>query len=332
MNKKCVVWLLLALLLIAGTAAGCRPAEPGENCAASRSGDGKLEFQICTDKAEYRYGEIVYVRFTATNLSEETMEFDGGSGAAMDICDYWEACWSDGQELTPGQTRLVLAPGTSRTVEWTWPPSQAHLDECLGKRLHRSLPVSFRARLTKRPGFTYGPSVGIKYRPERYESLSPAERLGGKCAGGLRSAGDLAMQICTDKTGDYQYGETIHVRWMITNVSEERVVFDGGDEAAMDIRIAGERWSDGQELTPELTRLVLEPGESHMIEWDWPTPQTDLDALLEELAWEDPIKGDTVALINVHGDYMRRPGDRWTLSVYVPALIEQYPERYPPDE
>lgn len=167
MNEKCIVWLLLlVLLLIAGVAAGCKHAEPEENCVATRDGDEELEFQICTDKTEYQYDEIVYVRFTATNISDKSMEFDGGSEAAMDILER-DVRWSDGQEITLELTQLVLAPGESRTIEWTWPPSQAYLDEWLGKRLHRSLLVSFSARLTRRPGSKpLGPSIWIKYYPE----------------------------------------------------------------------------------------------------------------------------------------------------------------------
>jgi len=165
MNKKCVVWPLLALLLIAGTAAGCKPAEPEENCEGGVFFD-EFELRLCTDKAEYSYSEMVYVHLTITNHSEETLEFDGGSEAAMDILER-NIRWSDSQELTPELTRLVLAPGESRTIEWTWPPSQAYLDELLGKRLYSFQSVSFSARLTKQPGRRpYSFSVWINYYPE----------------------------------------------------------------------------------------------------------------------------------------------------------------------
>ena len=169
MNKKCIAWLLLVLLLMLGTAAGCKPAEPEkpeEHCAGGVDASGEEEAVICTDKAEYQYGEIVHVRFTYTNLRDRPEELNGGSEAAMDICER-DVCWSDGQELTPELTRLVLAPGESRTIEWTWPPSQAHLDEWLGKSWLRWLNVSLNGILRYAPG--YRPSaveIEVKYYPD----------------------------------------------------------------------------------------------------------------------------------------------------------------------
>nr|HID14971.1 hypothetical protein [Anaerolineae bacterium] len=171
MNGKWVVRLPLVLLLIAGMAAGCKPAEPEENCAGGISASGDDEAVICTDKTEYQYGEIVYVRFTFTNLSDEPLELNGGSEAAMDICDWCpgphKACWSDRQELTSEQTRLVLPPKGSHTLEWAWPPSQVDADECLDRRMQRFVPVSFSAILRYRPDSRSSTfSVRIKYYPE----------------------------------------------------------------------------------------------------------------------------------------------------------------------
>ncbi len=166
MNKKCVVWLLLALLLIAGTAAGCKAAEPKENCRTASDHEHKLE--ICTDKVKYYYDETVYVHWTITNVSEEVLEFNGGSRPAMDICDSWGACWSDSQKLTPEQMRIVLEPGEAHTIEWTWPPSPTYIeDRAINPSPSGGVVVFLDGELRRRPNDevrSYG--ISVKYYPD----------------------------------------------------------------------------------------------------------------------------------------------------------------------
>ena len=166
MNKKCIAWLLLTLLLIAGTAAGCKPAEPEENCRTAS--DHEHGLQICTDKAEYHYNETVYVRWTITNVSEEVLEFDGGSRPAMDICDSWGTCWSDSQRLTPEQMRIVLEPGEAHTIEWTWPPSPTYIeDQAINPGEPGYIYLSLGGKLRRRPNDearSYG--IAVKYYPD----------------------------------------------------------------------------------------------------------------------------------------------------------------------
>ncbi len=85
-------------------------------------------------------------------------------------------------------------------------------------------------------------------------------------------------QICTDKK-EYDFGEPIHITFTVTNISDNPLTLDGGDGPAIDIRVEGEHWSDRRELTPELTRVTLEPGESRVLNWVWPTSQTDIEEL-----------------------------------------------------
>jgi hypothetical protein len=86
------------------------------------------------------------------------------------------------------------------------------------------------------------------------------------------------LRICIDKE-KYDFPEPIHITFTVTNISDETIEFNGGDKPALDIRVEGEHWSDGRELTPELTRVTLEPGESRVLNWVWPTSQTDLEEL-----------------------------------------------------
>lgn len=86
--------------------------------------------------------------------------------------------------------------------------------------------------------------------------------------------------ICTDRY-QYKFGETVHIRFTVTNTSGKRLVLEPREgELAMDIYVDGGypdfvemRWSEGRELGPEWIRLELEPGESRTIEWDVVPPE-----------------------------------------------------------
>lgn len=86
------------------------------------------------------------------------------------------------------------------------------------------------------------------------------------------------LHICIEKR-KYDFPEPIHITFTVTNISDQPLTLDGGDKPALDIRVEGEHWSDGRELTSELTRVTLEPGESRVLNWVWPTSQTDLEEL-----------------------------------------------------
>ena len=109
-------------------------------------------------------------------------------------------------------------------------------------------------------------------------------------------------RICTNKK-EYDFGEPIYITFTVTNVSDEPLVLNGGEKAAIDIRVQGEHWSDGRELAPELTRVTLEPGESRTLEWVWPTARTDLE----------PLK----RISGVYGIVRPLPGTRRAVSVDV---------------
>lgn len=124
-----------------------------------------------------------------------------------------------------------------------------------------------------------------------------------------------AFRICTDKR-KYDFGEPIHITFTVTNISDETLEWNGGDEPAMDIRITPEHWSDEQELVPELTRMTLEPDESRTIKWVWPTPGTDLSEIgfppeggstgISVFGTVRPLPGTEDGAVGVHA-YYRRP-------------------------
>ncbi len=121
------------------------------------------------------------------------------------------------------------------------------------------------------------------------------------------------LQICTDKS-EYDFGEPIYITFTVTNISDEPLVWNGGDEPAVDIHVEGEYWSDEQELIIELTQVTLQPGESHTIEWTWPTSQTDLEPLANDFLEEELLS------IHIFGTEISHPGASggavWVKSYY----------------
>lgn len=89
--------------------------------------------------------------------------------------------------------------------------------------------------------------------------------------------GDLTLNLWTSRYG-LSVGESVDIRFTVENVGKKTKVIELADRPVMDISIGfrtmgGDqvriRRSDGREMTPELTRLVLEPGESKTIEMTW---------------------------------------------------------------
>lgn len=116
-------------------------------------------------------------------------------------------------------------------------------------------------------------------------------------------------KICTDDDR-YDFGEPIRITLTVANVSNQPLTLEGGDRPALDIRVQGQNWSDGKELTPDLTRVSLEPGESRTLEWVWPTPATDLEALEGLLVEQSQLS------IGVYGLLATGSGPPETVWVY----------------
>jgi hypothetical protein len=115
---------------------------------------------------------------------------------------------------------------------------------------------------------------------------SGTERQPGNMDAGTMGRDADTATLCTDKT-DYNTGDTVHVTFTVKNALDEQIVLDGGQQPVMDI-CAGGCFSQGQTIGTKLTHLVLEPGESHILRWDWPAPEVDLSTAV------DPTNGVTV--------------------------------------
>lgn len=86
------------------------------------------------------------------------------------------------------------------------------------------------------------------------------------------SVRNLGLHLWTSRYG-LSVGESVDIRFTVENIGEKTRVIELADRPVMDISISFDdvpiRWSDGREMTPELTRLVLEPGESKTLEMTW---------------------------------------------------------------
>jgi len=63
------------------------------------------------------------------------------------------------------------------------------------------------------------------------------------------------------------------LRATVTNKTSKTQTFETTDVPVLDLLVAygkgAQRWSDGKPLTPDLTHLELQPGQSKTIEMDW---------------------------------------------------------------
>jgi hypothetical protein len=315
-------WMWIGLL-IAGLACACTATRPRWHCEETLNGARTLKYECCSDKKEYEYGETVRVRFTVTNLSAQPLHLSGGSGPVMEILEH-ELSWSATQSQT--ETQLTLAPEASHTIEWLWIPTQAHLEDIFSKSRSRPFRTPFIGQVAGESVV----SVDVVIKSLRYDPVASSDALSGNCERGRRPVGDLELQICTDKR-DYQFGETVQIQWQIRNISDTPIVLDGGDAAAMDIHIvewehlpeekfptpAGEeRRSD---TYPFETRIELAPGEVRLIEWQWPTEQTNFDAVLEYMR---PPEKREIAFVYFNGDYCLNPGNRWSFEGRINYTVE----------
>jgi hypothetical protein len=134
---------------------------------------------------------------------------------------------------------------------------------------------------------------------------SGTEIRSGNLATGRKQADAITATICTDKT-DYNQGDTVHITFTVKNLLDEQIVLDGGQQPVMDICVgAAPCLSHYQPAIAQFTRLVLEAGQSHTIQWDWPPPDVDMDKSILP-----PINAGTV-----YGNNIGLDGNLGTVNV-----------------
>jgi hypothetical protein len=100
---------------------------------------------------------------------------------------------------------------------------------------------------------------------------SGTERKSGNLVTGEKGRDATIGTLCVDKA-KYKTGDTVHMTFTVKNALDEQIVLDGGQRPVMDICPAQHQClSQYQPEVAQLTHLVLEPGQSHTIQWDWPT-------------------------------------------------------------
>ena len=92
------------------------------------------------------------------------------------------------------------------------------------------------------------------------------------------SDGNLGLTLWVSQ-GRVSVGQSVHIRYTVENDGNQTEVIqlEEKQEPVMDIRVrfaVGSDWttlcwSDGREITPEMRRLELAPGESKTIEMTW---------------------------------------------------------------
>jgi hypothetical protein len=132
------------------------------------------------------------------------------------------------------------------------------------------------------------------------QCVSGTERQPGNLATGEQSRDATIVMFCTDKQ-QYNKGDKAHITLTAQNVLDKQIVVDGGQQPVMDICTwrTKQCLSQAQPAEARLTRLVLEPGQSHTIQWDWSTPEIDtkeavnsMNQVLVEASWLGAVGGE----------------------------------------
>ena len=325
--KRNSMWLLGIVVLCLAVLVACKPQAPPPKCFEYKIDQTALTYALCADKDRYRYGEAIRASFTLTNTGNRKVTLDGGDKPALEL-QLAGGSWTD---VSPAPaTQITLEAGAAYTIAGRWIPEQAYLKDVFQQEWAHPNLMTIYAVIRLKPDDVRSASLSVDYLPDKPAPIPPQNMLSDYCAGEQRSAGDLELQICTDKR-DYQFGETVQIQWQIRNISDTPIVLDGGDAAAMDIHIvewehlpeekfptpAGEeRRSD---TYPFETRIELAPGEVYLIEWQWPMEQTNFDAVLEYMR---PPEKREIAFVYINGDYCLQPGNRWSFEGRINYTVE----------
>jgi hypothetical protein len=118
---------------------------------------------------------------------------------------------------------------------------------------------------------------------------------------GRKPADVTLATLCTDKTG-YNKGDIAHITFTVKNLLDEQIVLDGGQQPVMDICVSyAPCLSHYQPDIAQLTRLELGPGQSHIIQWDWPTSEVDMSKSVESQTNGVAVYGKWIGLDKASG-------------------------------
>lgn len=81
------------------------------------------------------------------------------------------------------------------------------------------------------------------------------------------------IELCSNRKS-YDRDDVVHIRFTLTNVWDQPLLLTDEVRPVVDVCTEGDGygercWSDEQGPSPPLTSLLLEPGDSYTIEWDW---------------------------------------------------------------
>lgn len=314
--KRKSIWILGMVGLCLAVLVACKPKTPPPQCFEYKIDQTALTYALCADKGRYRYGEAIRASFTLTNTGNRKVTLDGSDKPALEL-QLVGGIWTD---MSPAPaTQITIEAGAAYTIEGRWIPEQAYLEDAFQQERPNINLMTIYAIIRLKPGDMRDTSLDVHYLPNEPALVPTENMLSGRCAGEQRSAGDLELQICTDKR-EYQFGETVQIQWQIRNISNKVLTLDGGEDPAMDIYAANwlpaseeggadqyveEHWSDTHAYE---TQIQLEPGETYLIEWQWPTAHTNLVTVVNHRQ----IPSKNVARIIFVADYALQPDNRWS--------------------
>jgi hypothetical protein len=236
-----------------------------------RRGRGTFGLVTSADKYDMDAGESVRIRFTLVNGYDEIEIVEPKEGPAMDI---WvshhsasqdsDEYWSDGREIPEELRRFELRPGESRTLEWSWTSWEKQY----------GTPVSVRGILNHQRWGEERVSINLCIESCSNGELGPFEMNQHS-----RRVDDFGIIISADRfyTGAE---EPVRIRFTVTNDGDDEEFRESEEGPVMDIRVGyrgeiSDWWSDGREITPEMKKLELTPGETRTIEMTWIPPDID---------------------------------------------------------
>lgn len=324
--KRKSMWILGMVGLCLAVLVACKPKTPTPQCFEYKIDQTALTYALCADKGRYRYGEAIRASFTLNNTGNRKVTLDGGDKPALEL-QLAGGTWTD---MSPAPaTQITIEAGGAYTIEGHWIPEQAYLEKSTSLRRWHPHLMTIYAIIHLKPGDVRDTSLSVDYLPDEPAPIPTENKLSGHCTGEQRAAGDLELQLCTDKR-KYQFGETVQIQWQIRNISNKVLTLDGGEDPAMDIyaanwlpaseeggadRYVEEHWSDTHAYE---TQIQLEPGETYLIEWQWPTVHTNLEAVLTHLQ----IPAENVVEVNIVADYALQPDNRWSFIGFIFYSLE----------
>ena len=228
---------------------------PGWNIATIITDDLKCSLQ--TDKKEYLLGETVIMVYKITNIGNTDVLYssNGSSPCYYEINNGENIIWNHPDYTIDSVVRQILKPGESHEYNIAWD-------------MYSQNPPYFidRGSIVKPGVYTAaGQMISGKYRVALSIVINPSPKV-------LKDNIQYIMKI--DKSS-YSLGETINVKYIITNLGETNVEYNFTSSLQYSFGIRDQNdtrwiWNTPQQEALMPTKIILLPGESKTFSASWP--------------------------------------------------------------